>query len=157
MLGGAILTAICLFILGWTAEIVGLFVSDPEMAKPCTVALAVISIYAVDFSINSTQSSGRSLIVDTLPIAKQQLGSAWASRMTAVGSLVGYAVGTINLMAVFGHTIGDTQFKQLTFIAATFFVFSVAVTCWAVEERVLITRKWVPMCPPSSICADLRF
>ena len=68
-------------------------------AKSCTIALAVLSIYAVDFAINAgwysahakekkiallmqniVQSSCRSLIVDTLPIAKQQLGSAWGTR-----------------------------------------------------------------------------
>lgn len=39
--------------------------------------LAVLSIYALDFAINAVQASCRSLIVDTLPIPKQQLGSAW--------------------------------------------------------------------------------
>lgn len=66
----------------------------PVQARSCTIALAVLSIYAVDFAINAgqrflglgfravliegaVQSSSRSLIVDTLPISKQQLGSAW--------------------------------------------------------------------------------
>lgn len=66
-------------------------------AKSCTIALAVLTIYVVDFAINAgwcsartertdgtadaeiVQSSCRSLIVDTLPIAKQQLGSAWGT------------------------------------------------------------------------------
>ena len=37
----------------------------------------MLSIYVLDFAINAVQSSCRSLIVDTLPIPKQQLGSAW--------------------------------------------------------------------------------
>ena len=67
-------------------------------AKSWTIALAVLTIYVVDFAINAgwcsvrteqtgrtadeelVQSSCRSLIVDTLPIAKQQLGSAWGMR-----------------------------------------------------------------------------
>ena len=141
MLGGALIVAICLLILGWTAEIVGLFISEPNTAKSCTIALAVLSIYAVDFAINAVQSSSRSLIVDTLPISKQQLGSAWASRMIAMGHLAGYAIGTIDLLKIFGGLIGDSQFKQLTFIAATFFLFSEGVTCWAVEERVLVSAR----------------
>ena len=40
------------------------------------------------------QACCRSLIVDTLPIPKQQSGSAWASRMVSVGHLVGYIAGT---------------------------------------------------------------
>ena len=142
MLGGALIVAIFLLTLGWTAEIVGLFISEPNMAKSCTIALAVVSIYAVDFAINAVQSSCRSLIVDTLPISKQQLGSAWASRMIAVGHLVGYAIGTIDLVKVFGSLLGDSQFKQVTFLAAAFFVSSVATTCWAVQERVLISARW---------------
>lgn len=117
MIGGALIVAVCLLVLGWTGEIVRLFVKEPEtvgdwsypnlgvpayeglQAKSCTIALAVLSIYAVDFAINAgwcsarietdrshgscqnlVQSSCRSLIVDTLPIAKQQLGSAWGTR-----------------------------------------------------------------------------
>jgi solute carrier family 45 protein 1/2/4 len=77
MVFGSLVVAFCLFVLGWTAEIVGLFVKDPEkvhflftktlawldlcyveanrdfrQAKNGTIALAVLSIYAVDFSIN---------------------------------------------------------------------------------------------------------
>ncbi|RAL66184.1 hypothetical protein DID88_005856 [Monilinia fructigena] len=45
---------------------------------------------SLDFAINAVQWSCRSLIVDTLPIQKQQSGSAWASRMAAMGHLIGY-------------------------------------------------------------------
>ena len=141
MMGGVIIVSLCLLVLGWTAEIVNIFVSEPATAKACTITLAVLSIYAVDFAINAVQASCRSLIVDTLPVSKQQLGSAWASRMIAIGHLVGYAIGTVDLLKVFGKTLGDTQFKQLTLIAATFFTFSVAITCWGVQERILISAR----------------
>ncbi|KAL9125572.1 MAG: hypothetical protein Q9217_005237 [Psora testacea] len=141
MLGGALVVAMCLLILGWTSDIVGLFTLDRDMTKSCTIALAVLSIYAVDFAINAVQSSCRSLIIDTLPISKQPLGSAWASRMAAIGHLVGYAIGTIDLLRIFGHRLGDSQFKQLTLISAAFFTFSVGITCWAVEERVLVSAR----------------
>jgi solute carrier family 45 protein 1/2/4 len=116
-----------------------MFVTDESLAKTCTITLAVFSIYAVDFAINAVQSCSRSLIVDTLPIPKQQLGSAWASRMVAVGHLVGYAMGTVDLVGVFGATFGDTQFKQLALIAAFALLFTTGITCWAVTERVLIS------------------
>ena len=141
MLGGAIFVAICLLILGWASEIVSIFITDPEAAKPYVVFLAVFSIYACDFSINSMQASSRSLIVDSLPIPKQQLGSAWATRMAAVGSLLGYIIGTSNLVGIFGTFLGNTQFKQLTVIAAAMFLGTTWVTCWAVTERVLISER----------------
>ena len=141
MVLGSFLVALCLFVLGWTKEIVALFVSDVETAKTCTLALAILSIYAVDFAINAVQSCSRSLIVDTLPIPKQQLGSAWASRMVAVGHLVGYAAGTLDLVGIFGTSMGDTQFKKLIIIAALALVLTQGVTSWAVTERILIAEK----------------
>ena len=77
MIGGALIVAACLLILGWTGEIVRLFVRDSEtvgicnnpsqfvsahdglQAKSCTIALAVLSIYAVDFPINAGWCSAR--------------------------------------------------------------------------------------------------
>lgn len=53
MIIGSIIVALCLFVLGWTKEIVGVFIEDKPTAKTCTIALAVISIYAVDFAINA--------------------------------------------------------------------------------------------------------
>ena len=59
--------------------------------------------------------------------------------MVAVGHLVGYGAGALDLSSIFGTLIGDTQFKQLTVIAALALIVAVGVTCWAVEERVLVT------------------
>jgi solute carrier family 45 protein 1/2/4 len=53
MVGGAMLVALCLLVLGWTKEIVSLFVAEGDFNKSCTVALAVLAIYAVDFAINA--------------------------------------------------------------------------------------------------------
>ncbi|KAG9661590.1 SUC2 like protein, partial [Aureobasidium melanogenum] len=140
MVGGTVIVSICLLILGWTKEIVATFVEEGELRREATIFLAVLSIYALDFAINAVQSSCRSLIVDTLPIPKQQLGSAWASRMVAVGHLIGYGAGALDLGLIFGTLIGDTQFKQLTVIAAVALIVAIGVTCWAVDERVLIAR-----------------
>ncbi|KAF2158111.1 hypothetical protein K461DRAFT_264901 [Myriangium duriaei CBS 260.36] len=139
MIAGSLVVAVLLLVLGWTAEIVGIFVADKELKRELTIVLAVVSIYALDFAINAVQSSCRSLIVDTLPIPKQQLGSAWASRMVAVGHLIGYGIGALDLSLVFGTVIGDTQFKQLIVIAAFVLLFAIGLTSWAVTERILIS------------------
>ncbi|KAE8349953.1 MFS/sugar transport protein-domain-containing protein [Aspergillus coremiiformis] len=141
MIVGSLVVAMCLFVLGWTAEIVGLFVKDAEKTNRVVIALAVLSIYAVDFSINIVQACCRSLIVDTLPIPSQQAGSAWATRMSAIGQLISYVIGSIDTVSIFGTTIGDTQFKQMTVIAALSLLIAVLVTCYAVSERVLITAR----------------
>ena len=61
--------------------------------------------------------------------------------MIAVGHLAGYGAGTIDLLKVFGKTLGDSQFKQLTVIAGAALLFAVGVTSWAVEERILLASK----------------
>jgi solute carrier family 45 protein 1/2/4 len=53
---GAVVVAVCLLILGFTKEIVGFFIPDAEAAKTLTIVVAVLSIYAVDFSINAGAS-----------------------------------------------------------------------------------------------------
>lgn len=83
-------------------------------------------------------SCSRSLLVDTLPIAKQQTGAAWAGRMGSLGHIVGYGMGAVDLPGTFGTRLGATQFQQLTLIAALGILATAATTCWAVTERVLI-------------------
>lgn len=66
-----------LLALGFTKEIVGIFIRDKQSAKVPTIALAVLALYATDFAINAVMSCSRSLVVDTLPAHKQQAGAAW--------------------------------------------------------------------------------
>lgn len=53
-------------------------------------------------------------------------------------------MGAIDMVAVFGTTFGDTQFKQLTVMAALGMVGCSAITCWAVTERVLVSVRHDP-------------
>ena len=62
--------------------------------------------------------------------------------MIAIGHLFGYALGTMDLLKVFGTTLGDSQFKQLTLIAAFTLLVTVLVTSYAVEERILISARY---------------
>lgn len=138
MVVGTVIVSLCLLLLGFTSEFIAIFVEGEHKRRPMAIALAVLSIYGVDFAINAVQASTRSLIVDTLPVSRQQLGSAWASRMVAIGHLIGYAAGAMNLGRLFGNSIGDTQFKRLTVVAAVFLCVAVGLTCWAVEEKALV-------------------
>ncbi|EWG37616.1 hypothetical protein FVEG_01171 [Fusarium verticillioides 7600] len=141
MVVGSIVVAISLLILGFTREIVGFVVADDEAAKRPTIVLAVLAIYVVDFAINAVMSCSKSLIVDTLPIHKQQTGAAWSSRMSAIGHMIAYGAGAVDLLKLFGTTLGDTQFKQLTVISTIALLGSTSLTCWAVTERVLLASK----------------
>jgi solute carrier family 45 protein 1/2/4 len=138
---GTIIASLCLLLLGFTTEFLALFVEDEHKRRPMAIALAVLSIYGVDFAINAVQSSARGLIVDVLPASKQQISSAWAGRMVAFGHLIGYAAGAIDLGRVFGNSIGTTQFQRLTVVAAVFLCMAVGLTCWAVEEKPLVVDE----------------
>ncbi|KAK5628092.1 hypothetical protein RRF57_003806 [Xylaria bambusicola] len=139
ILTGAIISALFLLLLGFTEDIMGFFVEDKKSVEHMTVSAAVLAIYAVDFSINAVMSAARSLVVDTLPIEKQQTGSAWGSRMSAIGHGMAFATGAIDLPSLLGKSFGETQFKQLTVLAAFGLVGTCGMTCWAVTERVLLS------------------
>ncbi|KAL2020861.1 hypothetical protein VTK56DRAFT_7852 [Thermocarpiscus australiensis] len=141
---GSVIVACSLVALGFTKEIVAAFVSDTQAARALTIMLAVLSLYTVDFAINAVMSCARSLVVDTLPIQKQQTGAAWLSRMNSLGHIIGYAMGAVDLVQLFGPTLGDTQFKQLTIVAALGMLTTSAITCWAVTERVLVSVRHDP-------------
>ena len=55
-----------------------------------TVALAVLSIFCIDFSVNVVMAADRALLVDVLPTSDQPLGNAWAAGMFGVGSVMGF-------------------------------------------------------------------
>ena len=145
MVVGSIVVGACLLLLGWTSEVVGLFLSASNpIKKNATLVVAVLAIYLVDFAINAVQACCRSLIVDTLPISQQQHGSAWATRMTGAGSLIGYFIGTLDMGAALAFIVGsgdNQQFKSMTLIAALSLLTAVGVTSWAVTERTLLPSK----------------
>ena len=61
--------------------------------------------------------------------------------MSAIGQLISYVIGSIDTVSLFGAIIGDTQFKQMTVSAALSLIGAVSVTCYSVEERILITAR----------------
>ncbi|KAK6541170.1 hypothetical protein TWF694_008540 [Orbilia ellipsospora] len=143
MVAGTIMVFLSLVMLGWTSEVVGIFIKDNEdKHKSVTIVFAVLSIYVLDFAVNAVQASCRAIIVDTLSIRRQQQGSAWASRMIAAGNVISYLAGSIDLVGIFGHWfLGNTQFKKLCLIASATLGGTVGLTCWAVSERVLLSRR----------------
>ncbi|WWC90419.1 uncharacterized protein L201_005354 [Kwoniella dendrophila CBS 6074] len=128
--------AICVFammMLGWTRELAGIV----NGGKWLSIGLAVWSIYLIDFSINAVMSTDRALVVDTLPPAQQEEGSAWAGRMFGFGSVAGFFVGNLDLPPVLPF-LGKTQLQILSFMTSAILIISHTFTSWAVSERVLL-------------------
>lgn len=64
--------------------------------------------------------------------------------MNSLGHIIGYAMGAIDLVGLFGPRFGDSQFKQLTVIAALGMLLTSIITCWAVTERILVSVRHDP-------------
>lgn len=95
MLAGVAICAVGMMTLGWARELGAKFGSTPSTSggsSPMGIAIAVWSIYLIDFSINAVMSTDRALVVDTLTASQQEEGSAWAGRMFGFGSVVGFFV-----------------------------------------------------------------
>ncbi|KAH8880212.1 sucrose transporter [Thozetella sp. PMI_491] len=139
ILTGAILASCSLLMLGFTKDIVGVVIRDEDTAKIPTIVFAVLALYMADFSVNAMMSCSRSLIADTLTADKQHIAAAWSNRMSSVGQIGGYAIGTLDLVKIFGTGLGDTQFKKLALIASLGMLLTASVTCWAVTEHVFVS------------------
>ena len=76
------------------------------------------------------------MIVDSLPTALQEDGTAWAGRMVGIGNVAGYFMGYADLVKVFPF-FGNTQLKVLCVFATIVLLISDFITCYAVREKVL--------------------
>lgn len=135
---GGLVTIVCLSTVGWAHDILHSILSE-SLADTFTVVAIVASVFALDFAVNAVQAVGRAIIVDSLPADKQEEGNAWASRLVAVGHLMAYILGFLDLRGAL-RLLGNTQFKIVIVLSNITLLISVAVTCRGVEERILIDR-----------------
>jgi solute carrier family 45 protein 1/2/4 len=135
---GCILTSSSLILLSRSKEIIN-FIFKPfnlndENIKFAIIFFACIGIYILDFSIAIIQASSRALIVDVVSTEQQQIANAWAARMIGIFNLIGFWIGTLNLIKLFPF-LGNTQFKNLSTLVA---IIMFTITCFClyyIEER----------------------
>jgi solute carrier family 45, member 1/2/4 len=53
IMAASAIVSLSLLVLGFTKEIISWFIKDAQTAKYATIALAVLSLYGVDFAINA--------------------------------------------------------------------------------------------------------
>jgi solute carrier family 45 protein 1/2/4 len=88
MLAGTAVAVVGMMLLAYAREVAGLL----GLGNAAAIAVAILSIYLIDFSINAVMSTDRALIVDTLPPSQQEEGNAWAGRMMGLGGVAGFFV-----------------------------------------------------------------
>ncbi|KAF7510665.1 hypothetical protein GJ744_006031 [Endocarpon pusillum] len=155
MIGGAVAGGIALLLFGWAEAVVGYLVPGEPLKSRSTIAVAVLSMYTIDFALNTVGSSSRSLIVDTLPSSQQQAGSAWASRMAAAGHLLGYFIGSLDIVSILGSGFGGSQFRSMILVAVVTLNFAIGVTCVAVSERRLMPSASSQAKPTFTVLTEL--
>lgn len=64
MVVGTIFVSASLLVLGWTSELVGIFMSASELHQTVTIWVAVLSIYVVDFAINAGMTAATEVSID---------------------------------------------------------------------------------------------
>ncbi|KDE07787.1 hypothetical protein MVLG_01886 [Microbotryum lychnidis-dioicae p1A1 Lamole] len=144
IIAGCAVSSLGVVLLGWSGQVAGWFTThESAIQSHLTIALAVLSIYLIDFSINVVQAMDRALLVDVLPPNLQEAANAWASRMVGFGAVFGYWFGGLDLVYWSNGYLGDNQLKVICIFTAFFLCGSHAITITCVQERVLISRETV--------------
>ncbi|KAF2404541.1 MFS general substrate transporter [Trichodelitschia bisporula] len=102
--------------------------------RTVVILSAVGWLWLLNFFIQPLQAGIRALIVENCPAAQQTQASAWASRVTGVGNVVGYFFGYVPVDTVWPG-LGVSQFTWLSLVAAVCLTTTVVVTCLCVRER----------------------
>jgi solute carrier family 45 protein 1/2/4 len=155
IVGGAIGSVICMIGLACTKatihSIASLVHTDIHGTMIRTVVLfsAIAWLLGLNLAIQPLQSGIRALIVDNCPAHQQVDASAWASRVTGVGNIVGYFFGFVPLRSIF-PSLHVTQFSWLCVIASVVLSTTVLITCLFIKEQ-------DPQSLPSPILGDSSF
>ncbi|SCV70975.1 BQ2448_3737 [Microbotryum intermedium] len=140
IIAGCAVSSLAVVLLGWSGQVAGWFTTHgSSVHSHLTIALAVLSIYLIDFSINVVQAMDRALLVDVIPPNLQEGANAWASRMVGFGAVFGYWFGGLDLVYWSNGYLGDNQLKVICIFTAFFLCGSHAITVACVQERVLIS------------------
>ncbi|KAJ8595741.1 MFS general substrate transporter [Rhizopogon salebrosus TDB-379] len=128
-------------LFGYTRSVATLFTASGSFSNnSLTIWLAILSIYCIDFSINAVQALDRALLVDTLPTSEQPSGNAWAARMLAIGSVLGFFLGEVDLPRWLPF-LGHVQLEVLAVIASMLFVSTHLLTSFCVKEKICVATS----------------
>ncbi|EGC35355.1 hypothetical protein DICPUDRAFT_97918 [Dictyostelium purpureum] len=130
---GSIFISVGLILIS-NAESIGTWVGDSEGQKSFAIAVAIIGFWILDLSNNAVQAPCRALLVDVAAPSQQSLGSSLFSLMLGIGNLLGYMMGSINLVKVVPFMKTDT--RALFTLSILVLLICVTMTLvFVVEER----------------------
>lgn len=137
IIGGCIATSLSLLYLSYSVDLVSLFFpsgTSMQKIKNATIPFASLGVYMLDFSISAIQAASRAYIVDNVATHQQQIANAMAAVMIGGFNIIGYFLGSINLLTVF-FFLGNSQFKILATIASLVLILVTTVSLSSIKER----------------------
>lgn len=143
ILWGTVFTIISLILLPWTGSFMDRLFTTFERYPQGTAVLAAKGIvaasliWALNIAIQPVQMGLRALICEACPSSQKVEATAYASVITGVGSIFGYASGLFNLPEILPW-LGDTQFKCLCVTASLALGLTVAVTLSIIDEKPVV-------------------
>jgi solute carrier family 45 protein 1/2/4 len=137
MIGGCVATSLSLLYLSYSVDLVGVFFpsgTSASIVKSAAIPFAAFGIYCLDFSISAIQAASRAYIVDNVATHQQQIANAMAAVMIGGFNIIGYFLGSLNLLNAFSF-LGKSQFKILATIASSVLILVTTLSLAYVKER----------------------
>ncbi|KAN0036660.1 hypothetical protein ACTFIV_001967 [Dictyostelium citrinum] len=129
---GSIFISIGLVLIS-NAESVGSYFGDTEQKKSIAISIAIVGFWILDLSNNAVQAPCRALLVDIAAPSQQSLGSSLFSLMLGTGNLLGYMMGSIDLVRMVPFMKTDT--RALFTLSIMILLFCVVMTLGFVTEE----------------------
>lgn len=148
---GALLTSLSLLAFSNSTQLATLIVSKENIAT-ISLTLAVVSFFALDFSIQAIQAPLRALVNDIMPPAKLSSANSCISFYCGVGNLVGGLLTAVHWSSLYGSLLSDIQ--MVFALSAIFLIATTCLTVWSTKEQPLTTPK--PPLLSSSVSAPSR-
>lgn len=107
--------------------------STSTLPSKLSLACAVMEFMCLYMFIQPLQAGSRSLIIDRCPTHQQTIASAWASRATGLGNVLGYLFAFVPLHRFF-PALCISQFTWLCIVSSCLLSITTAITCLLIKE-----------------------
>lgn len=138
ILGGTVAIIISLTTLAWIRSLslslsTTFQVHSEETVKVATQYGAILCILVLNLAIQPLQSGIRALMIDVCPSEQQSIASAWASRFSGLGNILGYILGSVPLSFISSEHEA-WRFRYLSLLSMVILVITVTITMYYIQE-----------------------
>lgn len=146
IVGGAFCCIMSLLALAWIRDSIHLIAvilhinHSSTILGTVTIVGAVFWVFVLNISLQPVQAGIRAFIIDNCPQHQQVEANSWASRLTAAGNVIGYAMGMAELPNLLPF-LGNTQFRVQCSLASITLMSTLAICCLYTQEEIFSREK----------------